>query len=97
MCTVWEIGHEQVITDHKDRIGSTLGIGAIWTLQGHAAIAATYIKPFGVLFINLIKMVIVPLVFSSLIVGVTSLGDPKLLGKIDAKTLAYYLIWRQLP
>ena len=39
---------------------------------------------------NMIKMVIVPLVFSSLVIGVTSLGDIKKVGRIGIKTIGYY-------
>lgn len=50
-----------------------------------------WIAPIGTIFINLIKMMIVPVVFSSLIVGVTSLGDTKTLGRISAKAVGIYL------
>ncbi len=62
------------------------------TLQGNPDIANTYIKPFGTLFLNMIKMVIVPLVFSSLVVGAASIGDPKALGRIGGKTMVYYML-----
>ncbi|MHC4434007.1 MAG: dicarboxylate/amino acid:cation symporter, partial [Planctomycetota bacterium] len=52
---------------------------------------AGYIKPVGTLFINAIKMLIVPLIFSSLVVGVISMKDPKKMGRIGLKTLALYL------
>ena len=53
----------------------------------------TWIAPVGTIFINLIKMMIVPVVFCSLIVGVTSLGgDSKKLGRISVKTIALYMI-----
>lgn len=54
--------------------------------------AIKWIKPFGDLFIRLIKMIIVPLVFSSLVVGASSIGDLKSLGRIGGKTVIYYLI-----
>jgi len=44
-----------------------------------------YIKPVGTLFINLIKMVIVPLIFFSLVSGITSMGDSKTFGRIGLK------------
>ncbi len=54
---------------------------------------ATKIKPLGTMFINLIKMLIVPLIFSSLAVGVMSMGnDVKKMGIIGGKTLAIYLV-----
>ncbi|MBN2070308.1 MAG: dicarboxylate/amino acid:cation symporter [Candidatus Krumholzibacteriota bacterium] len=52
---------------------------------------AEVIEPLGKLFIRLIRMIVVPLVFSSLFVGTASLGDIKKLGRIGAKTVAYYL------
>ncbi len=73
-------------------IGLILGIVVGMMLQGTPEIAQNYIKPIGTLFLNLIKMIIVPLVFSSLIVGAASIGDPKSLGRIGGKTLGYYLV-----
>ena len=52
---------------------------------------AIFIKPVGDLFIRAIKMLIVPLIFSSLVVGVTGLKDPKKMGRIGIKTFAMYL------
>jgi len=56
-----------------------------------ASITGTYIQPFGTLFLNLIKMVIVPLVFTSLVVGACGLGDIKSMGRIGGKTIVYFL------
>ena len=50
-----------------------------------------WIAPIGTMFINLIKMMIVPVVFTSLIVGMTSIGDTKKLGRIGIKTIVIYL------
>ncbi len=73
-------------------LGLILGIIAGFLLQSAPEFATTYIKPFGTLFINMIKMIIVPLVFSSLIVGAASIGDIKSLGRIGGKTVLYYLL-----
>ncbi|MDD4364869.1 MAG: dicarboxylate/amino acid:cation symporter [Synergistales bacterium] len=51
-----------------------------------------WVEPVGKIFITLLQMLIVPLVFSSLVVGVASLGDPKALGRIGIKTIALYLV-----
>lgn len=51
-----------------------------------------YIKPFGDIFINLLKLIAVPLVLFSIIVGVASLKDIRKLGKMGMKTLGLYLI-----
>lgn len=47
--------------------------------------------PIGDLFMRLLKMVIVPLVFSSLLVGVASLGDVRKLGRLGSKTIGLYV------
>ncbi|MGI0119401.1 dicarboxylate/amino acid:cation symporter [Zooshikella sp. RANM57] len=54
--------------------------------------SATVLKPIGTLFVNAIKMLIVPLVFCSLIVGVTSIKDSQKMGRIGIKAIAFYLI-----
>lgn len=50
-----------------------------------------FVKPVGTLFMRLIKMVIVPLVFASLLVGVAGLGDIRKLGRMGGRTLLLYL------
>ncbi|WED28683.1 dicarboxylate/amino acid:cation symporter [Vibrio sp. DW001] len=52
---------------------------------------AEVLKPIGTLFINAIKMLIVPLIFCSLIVGVTSMQDSRKMGRIGAKAIILYL------
>ncbi|HYE82618.1 MAG TPA: dicarboxylate/amino acid:cation symporter [Clostridia bacterium] len=76
----------------KILIGLAAGILAGILLQGAPDVANTWIKPFGTLFLNLIKMIIVPLVLASLVVGTCGLGDVRKLGRIGGKTLAYYLL-----
>ena len=73
-------------------IGLVLGILLGIILQSNPDIANNYVKPFGTLFLNLIKLVIVPLVFFSLIVGTCSMDDVRKLGRIGGKTVAYYLM-----
>jgi Na+/H+-dicarboxylate symporter len=53
---------------------------------------ATLIKPLGDLFIRLLSFLAIPLVVASLIVGASSLGDIKQLGRIGSKTFALYLV-----
>lgn len=72
-------------------IGLIGGVIVGFLLTANPEIATTYIKPFGDLFLRLIKMIIVPLVLSSLIVGAASVGDVKKLGRIGGKTIGYYL------
>jgi proton glutamate symport protein len=72
-------------------IGLFLGIlvGAIF--YGNPAVAS-YLQPIGDIFIRLIKMIVVPIVISTLIVGVAGVGDIKKLGKIGGKTILYFEI-----
>jgi len=50
------------------------------------------IEPIGTVFLRLITMIVVPLVFVSLLLGTASLGDVRKLGRIGAKTAAYFVI-----
>lgn len=76
---------------YKIFIGLALGIIAGLCLQNHVEFANTYIKPFGTLFLNLLKMIIVPLVFASLVAGAIGIGDFKKVGRIGGKSLIYFL------
>ncbi|THB83908.1 glutamate/aspartate:proton symporter GltP [Pantoea allii] len=48
------------------------------------------LSPAGDIFIHLIKMIVVPIVISSLIVGIAGVGDAKKLGRIGVKTILYF-------
>ena len=50
-----------------------------------------YISPFGKIFINILKMIAVPLVLFSIIAGIVNLKDVKKLGRIGTKTLLIYV------
>lgn len=52
---------------------------------------AEYLKPVGQIFLNMIGMLIIPLIFSSMVVGITSIRDTRKLGRVGGKTLALYL------
>jgi Na+/H+-dicarboxylate symporter len=71
----------------KILLGMIFGIivGAIFGPQ------AAVLKPIGTLFINAIKMLIVPLIFCSLVVGITSMKDTKKMGRIGLKAIILYL------
>ncbi len=51
-----------------------------------------YVKPLGDIFLRLLRMVIVPLIFSSLVVGTTGLGDASRVGRMGVKALLYYVV-----
>lgn len=65
--------------------------GIIASLSGWGQFTTDWITPFGVIFINLLKLIAVPLVLGSLITGVASLADVRKLGRIGGKTMAIYI------
>ncbi len=75
-------------------IGLVLGI--IWALLssqlGWSEFTIDWIAPFGTIFINLLKLIAVPLVLVSIISGVANIGDASSLGKMGGKTLLAYLL-----
>ena len=75
-------------------IGLVLGLayGILSSLSGWSSFTSDWIAPFGTIFINLLKLIAVPLVLCSLITGVASLSDLKKLSRIGGKTIAIYLV-----
>jgi len=75
-------------------IGMSLGIifGLLAITIGWDEFTNNWIKPFGIIFINLLKLIAVPLVFASLIKGVASLSDISKLSRIGSRTIALYLV-----
>lgn len=53
--------------------------------------ANAYIKPFGTIFLNLIKFIVVPIVLFSIMCGIISMKDVRKVGSIGLKTVAYYM------
>ncbi|ASS88656.1 cation:dicarboxylase symporter family transporter [Geobacillus stearothermophilus] len=72
-------------------IGLILGIIVGVVFYGNPNVA-TYLQPIGDIFLRLIKMIVIPIVVSSLIVGVANVGDVKKLGKLGGKTILYFEI-----
>lgn len=74
-------------------IGMILGVaaGLALSLGGYAAFSAHWIKPFGTIFINLLKLIAVPLVLVSLIKGISSLRDISKLSTMGGRTLGIYI------
>lgn len=75
-------------------IGLTLGI-AVGALLNHFSAEkawwiANILQPAGDIFIRLIKMIVIPIVITSLIVGIAGVGDTKKLGRIGLKTILYF-------
>ncbi len=72
-------------------IALVLAIIAGIALTGAPQFATSYIKPFGTIFLNLIKWVVCPLVFFSIMAGVVSMKDIKKVGAIGGTTVVYYM------
>ena len=74
-------------------IGLVLGLiyGVFSASYGWGTFTTNWIAPFGTVFINLLKLIAVPLVFASLVTGVASLSDTKKLSRIGGKTIMIYL------
>ncbi|MBQ9220982.1 MAG: dicarboxylate/amino acid:cation symporter [Succinivibrio dextrinosolvens] len=67
-----------------------LVLGTVFGTFISESFATDYIKPFGDLFIRLIRMVVVPLVFATIISGVAGIADISKLGRVAVKTLLVY-------
>lgn len=70
-------------------------LGAVFGLiaghYGYDEAVATYIKPFGDLFVRLLKMLVMPIILASLVVGAASIS-PARLGRVGVKIVFYYLV-----
>ena len=72
-------------------IALVLAIAAGLLMLNHATFANTYIKPFGTIFLNLVKFIVVPIVLFSIMCGIISMRDIKKVGSIGLKTVVYYM------
>lgn len=72
-------------------IALVLAIIAGLLMQNYTDFAESYIKPFGTIFLNLIKFIVVPIVLFSIMCGIISMSDIKKVGSIGLKTVVFYL------
>ncbi|MBR8537968.1 dicarboxylate/amino acid:cation symporter [Carboxylicivirga sediminis] len=72
-----------------------LFLGIIWAILsgffGWSEFTTNWLAPWGRIFINLLKLIAIPLVLFSIIGGIVGLGDPKHLGRMGIRTLVLYL------
>jgi Na+/H+-dicarboxylate symporter len=61
-------------------------------LSGHADFVNGYIKPIGIIFLNLLKFIVVPLVLFSIMAGILSMNDIKKLGHLGIRALLYFMV-----
>lgn len=71
-----------------------MGVGIVISTAQHPALTALVpiIEPVGTLWINAIRMTVVPLVVGSIIVGVTSAPDARTIGRIGTRALVFFLV-----
>lgn len=73
--------------------GLVLGVlVGIWLHKEPSPVIMTTLTFIGQVFIRLIQMVVIPLVISAIVIGITSIGDSKQLGKLGTKMIFYYTI-----
>jgi len=71
---------------------SGAGFGIIAALNHWGGFTHDWIAPVGTLFVNLLKLIAMPLVFASLVTGVASLADVSKLSRMGGRTIAIYLL-----
>ena len=72
-------------------VATLLAIFAGVLLQSQADFANNFIKPFGTIFLNLVKFIVVPIVLFSIMCGIISMSDIRKVGVIGLKTVVFYL------
>lgn len=75
-------------------IALVLGIvvGLICYFAGLEDLTTNYLKPFGDIFVNLLKFIVVPVVLFSMIDGILSMNDLKKVGSVGVKTVVYFMV-----
>ena len=75
-------------------VGLVVGVAAglvLMAVHGGVGIAKSYIKPWGTIFLNLLKFIVVPIVLFSIASGVISMQDISRVGSVGGKTVVYYM------
>lgn len=72
-------------------IALVLACIAGYAMQNHVEFTEAYVKPFGTIFLNLLKFVVVPLVMFSIISGIMEMQDVKKVGRLGIRALAYFM------
>ena len=71
--------------------GIAVGLACL-AFAGGPEFTTSYLKPFGDIFVNLLKFIVVPVVLLSMIDGILSMDDMKKVGAVGWKTVAYFLV-----
>lgn len=71
-------------------IGIAIGVMLNHYPAAHEELITEYLQPAGDLFIRMVKMVVVPIVFTSMVVGIAGVSDSKTFGRVGFKTIIYF-------
>src|SRR5688500_14112432 len=71
-------------------IGLAIGIIVGWIVSEYNPAAAVYFRPFSQLFLRLIKMIIAPLIFATLVAGIAGAGHVKVVGRMGLRAMIYF-------
>ena len=69
-----------------------IAVGLVCYFGGFASLTADFLKPFGDIFVNLLKFIVVPVVLLSMIDGILSMNDMRKVGSVGVKTVCYFLV-----
>lgn len=89
--------HQQLTNMKKLSLTNQIAIALVLAviagilLQGYADFVNEYIKPFGNIFLNLLKFIVVPLVLFSIMSGILSMNDISKVGRLGLRTLLYFM------
>jgi len=92
------LAYQKMTEKKKISLTAQIGIALVLAviagvlLRDHAMFVNTYIKPFGTIFLNLLKFIVVPLVLFSIMAGILSMNDVSKVGKLGLRTLIYFII-----
>src|SRR5687768_18491728 len=71
-------------------IGLALGIVAGWIVSEYNPAAAVWFRPFSQLFLRMIKMIIAPLIFTTLVAGIAGAGHVRVVGRMGLRAIIYF-------
>lgn len=85
------LGIKKISLTAQIGIALLLAVIAGILLRNQADFVNTYIKPFGIIFLNLLKFIVVPLVLFSIMAGILSMNDISKVGKLGLRALLYFM------
>ena len=71
-------------------VGLGIGIVVGWFVSEYHPAAAPYFRPFSQIFLRLIKMIIAPLIFATLVAGIAGAGHVKVVGRMGLRAIIYF-------